>query len=83
MNIDRDWDNVRFWAAELDKKYPCTDLISLTDKKLSEMLLSLDLAKGMPALPQDDVFFFAVKSAWSVVQHGGVDDSGDVPDAYI
>lgn len=82
MGTDRDWDDIRFWAAELDKKYPRTDLISLPDEKLSEMLLSLDSAEGMPALPQDDVFFFAVKSAWSVVQNG-VDDSGDVPDAYI
>ena len=82
MNIDRDWDNVRFWAAELDKRFPHTDLISLTDEKLSEMLLSLDSAKGMSALPSDDVYFFALKSAWSVVQNG-VDDSGDIPDAYI
>lgn len=79
---NRDWDNTRFWAAELDKKYPRTDLISLPDERLAEMLLSLEAAQGMPLLPQDDVFFFAVKSAWSVVQNG-VDDSGDVPDAYI
>ena len=83
MGTDKDWDNVRFWAAELDKKYPHTNLISLTDEKLSEMLLSLASAEGMPALPRDDAFFFAIKSAWAVVQNGGVDDSGDVPDAYI
>lgn len=83
MAVNEDWDDVQFWAAELEKKYPRTNLIALSDKKLSEMLLSLDAAKGMPELPRDDVYFFAVKSAWVVVQHGGVDDSGDVPDAYI
>ena len=83
MNNHQDWNDVHFWAAELDKKYPRTNLIALSDQKLSEMLLSLDAAKDMPALPQDDVYYFAVKSAWVVVQHGGVDDSGNVPDAYI
>ena len=83
MDGNRSWDDIHFWARELDEKYPRTDLISLSDKRLCEMLLSLDTAGKMPALPQDDVFFFALKSAWSVIQHGGVDDSGAVPDAYI
>lgn len=82
MDGKRDWDDVRFWARELDKEYPRTDLISLSDERLSEMLSSLESARGMPALPRDDVYFFAVKSAWSVVQNG-VDDSDDAPDAYI
>ena len=82
MDAKRDWDDVRFWAQELDKKYPRTDLISLSDKELAERLLSLEAAQAMPALPQDDVYFFAVKSAWSVVQNGA-DDSDDAPDAYI
>ena len=82
MDAKRNWDDVRFWAQELDKKYPRTDLISLSDKRLSEMLVSLDAAQGMPASPQEDVYFFAVKSAWSVIQNG-VDDSGQAPDAYI
>lgn len=82
MENNHGWINVRFFAEELDKKYPQTDLISLSDENLKQMLISLDAAKGMPALPEDDAFFFAVKSAWSVVQHG-VDDSGEVPDAYI
>ena len=80
---NQSWNNVRFWAEELEKKYPETDLISLSIQELSEMLLSLEVAKGMPELPQDKVYFFALKSAWAIVQNGGVDDSGDVPDAYI
>ena len=83
MTGKKDWDNVHFWAAELDKKYPQTDLIALSDKKHLQMLLSLEAAEGMPVLQQSDVYFFALKSAWSVVQHGGIDDSGDEPDAYI
>lgn len=82
MDGNRDWDDVRFWAARLEEKYPRTDLISLSDEELYGMLLSLEEARKMPALPQDDVYFLAVKSAWSVVQNG-VDDSGDAPDAYI
>ena len=46
------------------------------------MLLSLDEAKGMPPLPDDEVYFFALTSKWVVVQYGG-DDSNDIPDAYI
>lgn len=82
MDGKRDWDDVRFWARELDKAYPRTDLISLSDERLSEMLLSLESARGMSDLPREDVYFFAVKSAWSVVQNG-VDDSDDAPDALI
>ena len=78
----KDWDDVRFWAQKLDENHPRTDLISLSDKELSEMLSSLDEAKGMPFPPQDDFYFFALKSAWSVIRNGG-DDSGDAPDAYI
>ena len=70
MGDKQDWDNVRFWAQRLDEKYPRTDLISLSDQTLSEMLLSLEAAEGMPAVPQEDFYFFSLKSAWAVVQNG-------------
>ncbi len=82
MNDKVGWDNIQFWAQSLEEKYPGTDLLSLRDNRLKEMLLSLDSAAGLPDLPDDKVYFWAVKSAWSVVQNG-VDDAGDVPDAYI
>ena len=82
MHDKTGWDCVRFWAQALEKKYPGTDLLSLQDRQLKEMLLSLDSAAGLPALPDDNVYFWAVKSAWSVVQNGA-DDANDVPDAYI
>lgn len=82
MNGKDGWNNVRFLAQALEDKYPKTDLLSLRDDRLKEMLLSLDCAIGLPDLPDDKVYFLAVKSAWSVVQNG-VDDAGDVPDAYI
>lgn len=82
MNDKTGWDCVRFWAQALEEKYPGTDLLSLQDGQLKEMLLSLDSAAGLPALPDDNVYFWAVKSAWSVVQNGA-DDANDVPDAYI
>ncbi|MBR1945246.1 MAG: Fe-S cluster assembly protein IscX [Alphaproteobacteria bacterium] len=83
MRDDKNWNDIRFWAAELDEKYPRTDLIALSNTELIQMLLSLDEAKNMPALQRDDAYFFALKSEWAIVQNGGVDDSGDVPDAYI
>lgn len=82
MNDKTGWDCVRFWAQALEEKYPGTDLLSLQDRQLKEMLLSLDSAAGLPALPDDNVYFWAVKSAWSVVQNGA-DDANDVSDAYI
>ena len=82
MNNNHDWYSLDFWANELDKKYPRTNLIALSNEQLAQMLCSLDKAKGMPELPNDDVYFFALTSAWIVLQHG-VDDSNDVPDAYI
>lgn len=82
MNDRAGWDSVQFWARALEEKYPGTDLLSLQDQQLKEMLLSLDSAAGLPALPDDKVYFWAVKSAWSVVQNGA-DDANDVSDAYI
>ena len=77
-----DWYSLSFWANELEKKYPRTNLLSLSDEKLAQMLLSLDEAKGMPELPDDDVYFYALTCAWVVVQHGG-EDPKVIPDAYI
>ena len=82
MKNNHDWYSLDFWAKELEKKYPRTNLLALSDKRLAEMLLSLDKAKGMPALPDEDAYFFALASAWVVVQHGGEDEKA-VPDAYI
>ena len=82
MDNHHGWNDLTFWANELENKYPRTNLLSLSYKDLAQMLRSLDNAKGMPELPDDDVYFFALASAWVVVQHGG-EDSKDVPDAYI
>ncbi|MBP5526927.1 MAG: hypothetical protein J6X79_00575 [Bacteroidales bacterium] len=82
MKNKHNWYSLDFWANELEKKYPMTDLLSLSYDDLAKMLLSLDKAKGMPELPDDDVYLFALASAWVVVQHGG-DDTKYVPDAYI
>ena len=82
MDNDHDWFALQFWATELEKKYPETDLIGLSNKEMAEMLLSLDAAKGMPSLPDDKVYYFALASVWAVVQHGGVNPK-TVPDAII
>lgn len=82
MDNKHDWLPLNFWANALEKKYPGTNLISLSDEKLKQMLLSLDEAKGMPELPNEDVYYYALACAWAVVQYG-YDDSHDVPDAYI
>lgn len=82
MTDKRDWLSVEFWAKELEKKYPKTNLFSLSDEKLGQMLLSLDNAKGMPSLPDDSSYYTALISEWSVVQCG-YNDFGEVPDAIV
>lgn len=82
MKHKHDWYSLDFWANELEKRYPKTNLIALSYKDLAQMLLTLDKAKGMPELPDDDVYFYALASAWVVVQHGG-EDTKTIPDAYI
>ena len=42
MKNNHDWFSLNFWANELEKKYPHTNLLALTDENLAEMLLSLD-----------------------------------------
>ena len=79
MNYNTAWENIRYWAEVLDEKYPRTDLLSLSDDELKKMLLSF---VHTAELPTEKTYFFALKSAWAVVQNGG-DDSGEVPDAYI
>ena len=81
MTDEREWFSLRFWAEELEKKYPRTNLFSLSDERLSQMLLSLDKAKGMPPLPEEEAYFSALASAWSVVQNG--EETKKIPDAYI
>ena len=79
MNDNTAWENIRYWAEVLNEKYPRTDLLSLSDDELKKMLLSF---KPASELPQDETYFLALKSAWAVVQNG-VEDAGDVSDAYI
>ena len=82
MTGKADSNNVRFWAKALDKKYPKTDLLSLSDERLKQMLCSLKTTEDLPDFPDDKVYFYTLKSAWAVVQNGA-DDSGDISDAYI
>ena len=82
MTGKADSNDVRFWAKALDKKYPKTDLLSLSDDRLKQMLSSLKTPEYLPDFPDDKVYFYTLKSAWAVVQNGA-DDSGDVSDAYI
>jgi hypothetical protein len=82
MRNKHGWFALEFWATELEKKYPRTNLFALSNKKLAEMLLSLDKAQGMPSLPNDKAYFNALASAWVEVQHGGKEPK-EIPDAYI
>lgn len=76
------WFALRYWAEKLEKKYPRTNLLSLSNKELSRRLLSLKEAKGMPPLPNDKSYFYALACAWVDVQHGGSEPKA-IPDAYI
>ena len=55
--------------------------MAMSNKELSEMLLSLDKAEGMPHLPRDRAYFSALVDAWIEIKYGR-DDSKDMPDAY-
>ena len=57
-------------------------MLSLSNKELSRRLLSLKEAKGMPPLPNDKSYFYALACAWVDVQHGGSEPKA-IPDAYI
>ena len=83
--VDKDnteLNNIKFWAKALEEKYPRTDLLSLSDMRLKEMLSSFDCCNRIDSLPTDGAYFLALKSAWSAVRNG-YDDRNDVPDAYI
>lgn len=82
MLLKRSWYNLKFWAKKLNKQFPHTNLIGLSDEKLGQMLLSLKQAKGMPPLPNDDVYFYSLKCIWVEIQYGD-EGSDDIPDAYI
>ncbi|HAW33148.1 MAG TPA: hypothetical protein DCX19_00640 [Alphaproteobacteria bacterium] len=79
MGADFDWTDVRFVARMLEKDYPDTDLIALSDDELREMMAAVAKSDAVPA---DSVYALAVKSAWSVLQNGA-DDSRDAPDAAV
>ena len=79
MNDNIAWADLPYWAGLLNEKYPRTDLLSLSDDELKKMLLSFESASE---LPREETYFLALKSAWAVVQNG-VEDAGDVSDAYI
>lgn len=76
------WFALHYWAEKLEKKYPRTNLIALSNGKLAQMLLSLKEAEGMPPLPNDKSYFYALACAWVEVQHGGPEPKA-IPDAYI
>lgn len=80
--VEKGWFALQYWAEKLEKKYPRTNLLSLSNKELSQMLLSLKEAKGMPPLPKDKSYFYALACAWVDVQHGGPEPKA-IPDAYI
>ena len=75
------WFALRYWAEKLQKKYPGTNFVTLTDEKLAKMLLSLKEAEGMPPLPREGSYFSALVDAWIELKWGR-DDSSDMPDAY-
>ena len=83
MATKHDWFDLKYWAEELEKKYPKTNLLALKNKDLAQMLLSLKKAEGMPRLPKDSAYFYALACAWVDVQYGGRDDTKEIPDAYI
>lgn len=54
MNDNLNWYSYRKLAEALQKKYPDTDTLDLSDETLGEMLYGLDMTKGFPAMPEKD-----------------------------
>lgn len=85
MNDNLNWYSYRKLAEALQKKYPDTDTLDLSDETLGEMLYGLDMTKGFPAMPEKDKkdIFFAVKVAWTQIIEDDADYNAHADDAYV
>jgi len=68
------WRSFDFLAAALNKKYPKTDLLFLTNDDLTRMLDSLSETKDFPSFPTEkdeaDDVCRSVKVAWARIAAG-------------
>ena len=79
------WDSSRAIAIAIDKKYPNTDVLSLSDRKLMEMLAALEEFKALPPIPDDEKsdILFSIKVALARVIEKDEDYNAHQGDAYV
>lgn len=58
------WDSYLPLAQELEKNFPQTDVLSVSDSTLAEMLSSLPMTRGWGEMPREKDFFYRLKIAW-------------------
>ncbi len=85
MTDDLNWFSYRRLAEALQRKYPDTDTLDLSDEELGEMLFGLDMTKSLPRLEEKDRkdVFFAVRVAWTRIIENDADYNAHADDAYV
>ena len=79
------WKDTREIAVIINEKYPQTDVLSLSDKKLMEIIGSIESLITMPDIPEDkkEDYLFVIKCALSRVIEGDEDYNTHQGDAWV
>lgn len=75
------WSSFKPIASLLQENHPHTDLLTLSDEDLMEMISHLDATHTLSDMPKDKTFFLAIKTAWENLRHPD-DNEGEDPSAY-
>ena len=79
------WDDLRKMAVILNTKFPRTDVLSLTDKKLLDMMREAGILQTLPVIDESERKdrLFALKCALSRVIEGDEDYDAHQHDADL
>lgn len=58
------WDDFLPLGQALEAQFPETDVLSVSDAELKEMLAALPITDGAEKMPESADFFYKVKVAW-------------------
>jgi len=84
MNDNLTWDDSREIAERLNEKYPRTDVLSLSDETLLDMMKEIGILAGLPELNADERedHLFLIKCALSREIEGDWDYNAHQGDAW-
>jgi Fe-S-cluster formation regulator IscX/YfhJ len=79
------WDDCRPIAIILNKKFPRTDVLSLNDTKLLDMMREASILDKLPEISDDKRkdFLFAIKCSLSRIIEGDEDYNAHQKDAFV